>query len=309
MHIINPEKTKAGRTVLMLLAFFMLTLGSCVVSKKKYEALLKDRNALDSTLTDLNGKHKELNGKHDALNARAKALMQDTTSLGSLRRKLLSDLADKRAELARSEDNYNALMNNSTKQASELNKRNQALAKDLEQREKRVKELEKLIADKERATRELRDRVAKSLLGFNEKDLTINVKNGKVYVSLSEQLLFASGRYDVDPKGQSALKTLAGVLKKDTSISVNIEGHTDDVPIKSGTAGMKDNWDLSVLRATSIARLLIDEGVPGKQLISSGRSQYQPLDPAKSSDARTKNRRTEIILTPKLDELFKVLGD
>ncbi len=296
----NPSRT--SRYLLLLAIPCITLLGSCVVGKKKYESLLKDRNKLDSTLVDLNGKHKTLNAQHDALNARTLALLKDTAALGKIRRGLVFDLQT-------ADRNYSALMTTSNKQTLELSKKNATLGKDLAARERRVQELEGLIADKERATRELRDRVAKSLLGFNEKDLTIQVKNGKVYVSLSEQLLFASGRYDVDPKGQDALKTLAGVLRKDTSVNVTIEGHTDDVPMRAGTAGMKDNWDLSVLRATSIARLLADEGVQGHQLIASGRSKYLPLDPQKTTDARTKNRRTEIILTPKLDDLFKMLGN
>ena len=296
----NPSRT--SRYLLLLAIPCITLLGSCVVGKKKYESLLKDRNKLDSTLVDLNGKHKTLNAQHDALNARTLALLKDTAALGKIRRGLVFDLQT-------ADRNYSALMTTSNKQTLELSKKNATLGKDLAARERRVQELEGLIADKERATRELRDRVAKSLLGFNEKDLTIQVKNGKVYVSLSEQLLFASGRYDVDPKGQDALKTLAGVLRKDTSVNVTIEGHTDDVPMRAGTAGMKDNWDLSVLRATSIARLLADEGVQGHQLIASGRSKYLPLDPQKTADARTKNRRTEIILTPKLDDLFKMLGN
>lgn len=282
---------------------------SCVVSKKKYDALLKDRNALDSTLTDLNGKHKllgnqytELNDKFNAETRRSKGLMSDTASLGSAKRSLQSSL-DKSFE------EYNKLMNANTKETQALNKKNAQLSANLAAREARVKELESIIADKEKATRALRDKVAQSLLGFNEKDLTVQVKNGKVYVSLSEQLLFESGRFNVDPKGENALKKLAEVLKKDSTVSVTIEGHTDDVPLRAGTQGMKDNWDLSVLRATSIARLLNDEGVSGAKLIASGRSKFLPLNPAKSSEARTQNRRTEIILTPKLDELFKILGD
>lgn len=287
----------------------MLGGSSCVVGKKKYEALLKDRNTLDSTLTDLKGKHQDLNNKHTDLGKRLAAeqqragqLVRDTATLGANGRTL-------RGQLAKADQDYNQLMNANLKQTQDLNRKNSALASNLAAREARVKELEDRIAEKERATKALRDKVAQSLLGFNEKDLTVKVKNGKVYVSLSEQLLFESGRYNVDPKGASALKTLAEVLKKDTTVSVTIEGHTDDVPIRSGTAGMKDNWDLSVLRATSIARLLSEEGVTGAKLIASGRSQYLPLNPARNTEARTQNRRTEIILTPKLDELFKILGD
>ena len=153
----------------------------------------------------------------------------------------------------------------------------------------------------------LRDIVSKALYGFEGQGLTVNIKNGKVYVSLEEQLLFKSGSTEVDSRGVDALKRLARVLEQNPEINIMIEGHTDDVPIRRGGT-IKDNWDLSVLRATSIVRILLDGArIDPTRLTTSGRGEYLPVDPASSPEARRKNRRTEIILSPKLDELFKIL--
>ncbi len=152
-------------------------------------------------------------------------------------------------------------------------------------------------------------KVSDALLGFENQGLTVTQKNGKVYVSLDEKLLFKSGSTVVDPKGVSALKNLAGVLEQNPDINVMIEGHTDDVPVISGST-YKDNWDLSALRATSIVRILLEgSSINPQRLTTAGRSQYLPVEIAKTAEARQKNRRTEIILSPKLDELYKLVGN
>jgi chemotaxis protein MotB len=152
----------------------------------------------------------------------------------------------------------------------------------------------------------LKAKVNDALLGFTDKGLSITQKNGKVYVSMDEKLLFKSGSYDIDPQGASAIKELGKVLAANADINVMIEGHTDDVPYH-GKGDMKDNWDLSVKRATTIVRTLLDAGVSGKRVIASGHAEYAPLSTDKTTASRQKNRRTEIILTPKLDELFSIL--
>ncbi len=184
---------------------------------------------------------------------------------------------------------------------------NDRLAADLKTREARLSELTQALADKDKAVNDLKARVSKALLSFNGKDLQVRLKDGKVYVSLSEQLLFKSGSTKVDPKGQDALKTLATVLQEQKDVNVVVEGHTDNVPILRGTAGLSDNWDLSALRATEIARLLTTSGVAPERVTASGRSQYVPIAANDSPANKALNRRTEIILTPKLDELFSIL--
>jgi chemotaxis protein MotB len=175
-------------------------------------------------------------------------------------------------------------------------------------RDARVAELEFVLKSKDEAVNNLKKMLSDALLGFEGKGLTITQKNGKVYVSMDESLLFASGSTNVESKGADALKKLAKVLEQNQDINVLIEGHTDDVPM-IGKGEIKDNWDLSVMRATSIVKIIIKNSkIDPKRLSAAGRGEYFPLDSAKTPEARKKNRRTEIILTPKLDELFKVLN-
>ena len=153
----------------------------------------------------------------------------------------------------------------------------------------------------------LRQKVADALMGFEGQGLTVTRKDGKVYVSLDEKLLFKSGSTVVDPNGVCALKQLAVVLAKNPDIDIMIEGHTDDVPFRKGST-VKDNWDLSVLRATSIVRILLDgSGIEPTRLTVAGRGEFLPVDSGQTTEARRKNRRTEIILSPDLSEVFKIL--
>ncbi|HAA14865.1 MAG TPA: hypothetical protein DCE41_25515 [Cytophagales bacterium] len=198
-------------------------------------------------------------------------------------------------------------LENLSQELDDKRQENEALAADLRQREARVSELEQVIADKEAATDALRQKVSQALLSFAESDLTVEVRNGKVYVSLSEDLLFQSGSASVDPKGVDALRKLAGVLLDNQDISITVEGHTDDVPLGRSSTYLKDNWDLSVLRATSIVRILTNAGVPPSNVIASGRGEFIPVASNETPEGRANNRRTEIILTPKLDELFSIL--
>ena len=168
-------------------------------------------------------------------------------------------------------------------------------------------ELEEALKQKDEAVKQLRQKVIDALLGFNNKGLSIQEKNGKVYVSLDEQLLFKTGQWEVDPKGQQALTNLAEVLGQNPDINVLIEGHTDNVPLR-GTGILKDNWDLSVLRSTAVVRLLTEnKNLDPRRLTAAGRGEYIPVDPDKTESAKAKNRRIEVILTPNLDELFKIL--
>ncbi len=205
-------------------------------------------------------------------------------------------------DLARRESELKALDENLITSKQQIDK----LSLDLKSREERLNELERVLAEKDKAVDALRSKVSNALLGFKDKDLSVNVKNGKVYVSLAEQLLFKSGSTKVDPKGQEALQKLAKALQGQTDINVLVEGHTDDVPVAKIT-GIQDNWDLSVLRATEITRILIKSGLEAAKVTPSGRGQTAPVEPGKMAEVRQRNRRTEIILTPKLDELFQIL--
>ncbi|WP_191907055.1 OmpA family protein [Adhaeribacter soli] len=309
-------------------------LSGCVASKK-YDDLMtqkmnleREKAECDNTLSKLQADKKNLDELYAELTKNNNKLVADSIQTGIILRKtkqLYNDLNSTYEKLNR---NHEKLLANSASETSKLSgdlARREAelkaldaslnkskgqidqLSTDLKAREEKLKELQRILDEKDKAVANLRTKVNNALLGFNSKDLTVNVKNGKVYVSLSEQLLFKSGSTKVDKKGQDALEKLAKALKDQEDVNVVVEGHTDDVPISKGTAGMKDNWDLSVLRATEITRILTDAGLPGSRVTPSGRAENVPLEAAKTADARQKNRRTEIILTPKLDELFQIL--
>ena len=145
------------------------------------------------------------------------------------------------------------------------------------------------------------------LVGFNNEGLTVHEKNGKVYVSLDEKLFFKTGKWDVDPKGQQALRQFSQVLAQNPDINIMVEGHTDNVPMH-GSGEVKDNWDLSVMRATAVTKILTqNDDIDPERIIAAGRSEYVPLADEDTPQARQMNRRTEIILTPKLDELLKLI--
>jgi chemotaxis protein MotB len=184
---------------------------------------------------------------------------------------------------------------------------NDSLSVNLADREKKVAELEQVLASKEKAVQDLKNKISNALLSFKDGGITVNVKNGKVYVSLAEQLLFGSGSIEVDSKGVTALQQLAKAIKDQRDINILVEGHTDNVPISKKSQYMQDNWDLSVMRATSITKILTKAGVSSSQITPSGRGEFSALAANDTPQNKQKNRRTEIIITPNLDELFKIL--
>jgi len=218
-------------------------------------------------------------------------------------KRLMAELQLAQKDLQKRESDLNKISADLTERKNDLDR----VQEELEKRNSRLADLEKVLQEQQSMVGSLRKKVADALLGFENEGLTVTQKNGKVYVSLEEQLLFKSGSTVVDPKGVSALKKLSGVLEQNPEINVMIEGHTDDVAVKTGSA-FKDNWDLSALRATSIVRILLEgSSLDPQRLTTAGRSQYQPVDAAKTVEARQKNRRTEIILSPKLEELYKLI--
>jgi chemotaxis protein MotB len=235
------------------------------------------------------------------------ALMQGDDMEAS---RILQQLQTTQSDLYRREDELrsaSAQMEEKEKRLNEMNERLQQFSQELSRKELRVNELEKIIARQDSTVNALRRVVSNALLGFEGQGLTVEIKNGKVYVSMEESLLFASGSTTVDPRGVNAIKELGKVLANNPDINVLIEGHTDDVPLRPGSQ-IRDNWDLSVLRATAIVRILLQNNqINPRSLTVAGRGEYLPLDPAKTVEARRKNRRTEIILTPRLDDLFQII--
>ena len=177
---------------------------------------------------------------------------------------------------------------------------------ELNERERTINELQNMIKAQNDKVQNLLSNVKDALLGFSTDELTVREKDGKVYVAMSDKLLFQSGSARLDKRGEEALGKLAEVLNKQTDIDVFIEGHTDNKPIN--TVQFKDNWDLSVIRATSVVRILIKNyNVNPLQIQPSGRGEYMPVDDNETVEGRSKNRRTEIIKAPKLDKLFQML--
>ena len=248
---------------------------------------------LQNDMAQLDRKYKDLESTHDAL---LRGNARET-------RRLLNELQTTQEDLTRKQQLLKELEASVTGQRQDVNR----LQAELEARNARLMEMENMLHQKDRVLDDLREKVAEALLGFEGQGLTVTRKDGKVYVSLDEKLLFRSGSTVVDPNGVRALKQLAVVLANNREIDIMIEGHTDDVPFRKGSS-IKDNWDLSVMRATSIVRILLDgSGIDPTRLTVAGRGEYLPVDPAQTTEARRKNRRTEIILSPDLSEVFKIL--
>ena len=257
-----------------------------------------------------------------------KRLRKDSASLSKSHQKLLQDLKEYQVVNEKLSNNYDELLSNSGNRnqnlIKQLGEKEQALAEKkrvldeqanrlnelesaLKSRELRVAELENIIEKQDQSVGALKEKLSKALLGFSEGELSVDVKDGKVYVSLSNKLLFKSGSIVVDPKGVTALDKLAVALSSNKDIYVMIEGHTDTDKIQ-GKSAIKDNWDLSVLRATSIVRILTkDNRLDPKRITPAGRGEFLPVASNETTEGKGKNRRTEIIITPDLGELFQLL--
>ncbi len=293
---------------LAIFCLILALLSSCLVSKKKFDAEVaaklvaqKENAALKSTVTTLKKSISDL----EAIKAKLEA------EKAKLERELSATQSSKDSLQRASSKNISGLstqMNDLNKRLSEKEKLLAERETSLAEKEKTIQQLQEMLSRQQKAIEDLRKKITDALVAFNKDELSVEVRDGKVYVSLSEQLLFKSGSTAVDIKGQNALKKVAEVLNANPDIFVQIEGHTDNVPIKAGPV-MKDNWDLSVLRATSIVRILTDSKLDSKRILASGKGEFYPVAPNDNPQNKAKNRRTEIILSPKLDELFKILGE
>lgn len=311
-------------TRLLLSAVLLLCLSSCIVSKKKYDALFAQKMRTEAELLERSALLDKANAELQGLSDKRDQLIRDTTNLGIEKRRTSDQLAALEAEHEQLSTFYKNLMTSSGKLNRDLTQQqeqllaiqenldktrrmNDSLSVSLADRERKVRELEQVLASKDKAVQNLRNKISNALLNFKDGDITVKVKNGKVYVSLAEQLLFGSGSITVDSKGVTALQQLAKAIKDQQDINIVVEGHTDNVPISKKSQYMQDNWDLSVMRATSITKILTHAGLRAEQITASGKGEYLPLAANDTPENRQKNRRTEIIITPNLDELFKIL--
>jgi chemotaxis protein MotB len=307
--------------------FIILLVTSCV-SSKKYKELSGNFRECEQTTQQLTEQNQILKVQNTELQSKKETLLKEVSllkdNLNEVSKNLESSvLSNQKLALYNTEleNQLKSLKTGSSAEIANLMEKLQQAQTNLFKREEilhsaqteldnrslRLKELELALQQKDEAVKQLRQKVMDALVGFNNKGLSIQEKNGKVYVSLDEQLLFKTGQWEVDPKGQQALSNLAEVLSQNPDINVLIEGHTDNVPLR-GTGLLKDNWDLSVMRATAVTRILLkNKGIEPKRITSAGRAEFFPLDENKTPDALQKNRRTEIILTPRLDEIFRIL--
>ena len=262
------------------------------------EEIKSVKAARDKALEDYNNISARYNDLQNAQEELVRGSAKET-------QKLLAELQAAQANLQAKEDLLRQLEETLDTKKASLDE----LTFELEKRNARMLELEKVLDAQKKIVQDLKNKVSEALLGFENNGLTITMKNGKVYVSLEEKLLFKTASWDIDANGKSALRKLSGVLERNPDIQITIEGHTDNVPYNPGSGQLRDNWDLSVKRATTVVRTLLEGSkIDPKRLTAAGRSEYLPVDPANTSEARQKNRRTDIILTPDLTELYDLIN-
>ncbi|NDP27381.1 MAG: OmpA family protein [Flavobacterium sp.] len=305
------------------LGLLIVALSTSCVSKKIY-------NDLESKYADLKKENRSISDENaDLLTSKAqleleqKSLNKEFEKVKSEREKLQADYAALNKKMEVLKDSYGALEKNSSESLKanmaknrelldQLGAKEKALAMEQEQlnkNNKRLQELEDLIAAKEASMRKLKETLSKALNGFEGKGLTVEQKNGKVYVSMENKLLFNSGSWAVGSEGKKAVVEVGKVLGDNPDISVLIEGHTDDDPF-GGSGPIADNWDLSTKRATAIVAILSEnKAVNKKNLTAAGRGEFSPLASNATAEGKAKNRRIEIILTPRLDEIAEMLKD
>lgn len=315
------------KILVLSLAFAAVT--ACVSPKvykdleDKYATLKKENRALQDENNDL------LTAKNQASNA-LQSLQEQYNEAVAKRDQLQSDYEATKSSYDNLKASYDALDANSSsaiaansKKNRELlaqleakeqaltaeNQRLEALKKQLESRSQRVAELESVIASKEAEMTSLKNAVSRALTDFEGKGLTIEQRNGKVYVSMENKLLFNSGSWSVGTEGRKAVRQLGTVLADNPEIAVLIEGHTDNTPFKK-TSQIDNNWDLSTKRATAIVNILQENStIKPDNLTAAGRGEYAPIATNTTPQGKAKNRRIEVILTPKLDELSKLLNE
>ncbi len=307
---------KTGKEI-WLLCGAVVFLSSCVSMKEfndtkkrltaENEQLKQNKMEQEAATTELRGRLEQLSAQNENLRKQLDETLYEMNVGKRNNSALEKEVADLQRQLEALNSGSSAEIE---KLINELGSREDKLRdaeKELQERNAKLIELQNVLAQKDQAVKDLKDKVMKALTGFNNNGLTVHEKNGKVYVSLEEKLLFKTGKWDVDPNGQKAIRELSNVLAQNPDINIMVEGHTDDVPMR-GSGDVKDNWDLSVMRSTAVTKILTQNSqIDPNRIVSAGRGEYLPLSPDKTPEGRQMNRRTEIILTPNLDELLKII--
>jgi len=270
-------------------------------NKKKLSNLKSDSVDIRNSYSLLQNKHEDLQNTYDLLVSNsARSSSEKVREI----KNLLEQLEQSRTDLYSKENQLNKIsISLESKEAELVNAQDE-----LRKRSKRVLELEKLISKKDSIVSSLRKSISNALVGLEGEGLTVVQKNGKVYISLEEQLLFASGKYEINEEGKFALKKLADVLVLQADLDIIVEGHTDSIPYNKGQ--LKDNWDLSVMRSTSVIKIMLQNKLlKPDQLTAAGKAEFVPISSNSSAQGRSANRRIEMILTPNLDDLFDLLNE
>jgi chemotaxis protein MotB len=317
--------------LLYCVAFIAISasLSSCIVTKKKYDEQVALNKKCNDEKRDCNEKLDKANEDIKRLNDQLKKLGDEiedlksknlTLSEKSDRLKKANDDAAKAYENLKNEFQDLSKVSSKDKEKlsvalaekeqtldakqAELKKLGDALA----EREKRVKDLESLIAKKDAAVADLKKKITDALTNFTSDELKVTQKDGKVYVSLSDKLLFKSGSFAVDEKGKSAIVKVAEVMNKLSDVTLVVEGHTDNKQYTAPKGEVKNNWDLSAMRAAAVTSIIVNDGkLDAKRVVAEGHSEYYPVESNETADGRSKNRRIELVLSPDLREIFKIL--
>ena len=293
-------------SLIVTYAFLFFVFNACVSTKvfndleARYAVVKSERNAYEKSRDSLQQSWDLINSKFGEVEMYL-SRSRDSVAKG------LQELKDW-------EDKYTLLKENSEEKIQNSIASNNALLKEialrkteLQSRSERVNQLEQMIQNQKQALDELKERLSDALLNFEGKGLTVEQRNGKVYVSMENKLLFKSGRWDIEPEGKKALKELATVLEVNPDIAILIEGHTDNVPF-SPKGQLESNWDLSTKRATAVVNILLEnDNILAENLTAAGRSGFVPIAPNSSAEGRAANRRIEVVLSPSLDEITSLL--
>jgi chemotaxis protein MotB len=313
----------------VLIGFTILNLVGCV-SQKRFLELEDKFGSLQRVHSQLNRKLDDCNSEKTALEDELSYSKDSIEDLKSQCDDLAKDLQTTKSTLEKLNESYDALEQNSSQALAANSKQNrelieqlelkesalakeqnrlEQLQKDLQARSNQIGELQSLIADKEQKMMTLKENLSRALTNFEGQGLSVELRDGKVYVSMENKLLFASGSWTVGGEGQKAVEELGKVLADNPDIAVLIEGHTDNIPY-GGNGPITDNWDLSTKRATEVLKLLLKNGnINPQNLTAAGKGEFEPLAPNTTEEGKAKNRRIEVVLTPKLDEISNLLSE
>lgn len=325
----------------ILISISFVLLSSCV-SLTRYQEIEESNQLVEAKNSELTEENRKLKASVNESDSKIQKLEKEKTELESDKNQNFEEYTAAKQEAKKYEDLYNELLTNRfssgissgetkkllsklqayqddiQKREDKLSKAREALRNkernlnklksDIDKKNRRLNQLEAELRKKDALNNKIKKAIADALLNFKDKGFGVKIRDGKVYVSLDNKLLFKSGKYNVKAEGVKAISQLASAIAKNKDINIVVEGHTDDVPF-NGKGAITDNWDLSVRRATSVVRILSqNKGISGKQITAAGRSKYIPKAKGKTASARAQNRRIEIIISPNLGEIYKLVN-